>query len=119
MWECHHDSIWDEIKTRNALLGIWNFEFIGCYYSSIHTAYVTDRGISIEFKPDSTLIVRTKDSITQVSTWQVVDGDADLFQLEVEPFVDQLWGIILICDNRVEFNQSYADICDHWFKKKE
>ena len=118
MFACHRTLEWDEIKTRDALIGIWDLEFIGCYFYDPYTAYVIDMGISIEFMPDSTLIVRLKDSITQVSVWQIVDGDGDLFELDEEPFVQQLGGRIWFCDNRVEFNESYRDICDHWFVKK-
>jgi len=75
------------------------------------------KDLSIRFKSDHTLDVKQMDEGTQTSTWKVVDGDGDLFSVEVEPRVNQLYGRILFCDDRVEFNLSCLDGCDNYFKR--
>ena len=119
IYNCHRASEWDATKIKNELLGIWEWEYTSCYGFPGEGTYITDEELRIEFRDDSTLTVTQNGLHIQNSTWKVVDGDGDLFEIEVEPYVDQLWGRILICENRVEFNFSYIDLCDNYFKKKE
>lgn len=118
LWACHHEMTWDSLSTRNALLGEWEWEFISCYWSPENANGDEFKGLVIHFKSDDTLIVTENGQITQVSSWKVVDGDGDLFELEVNPYVGQLYGRILFCDQKVEFNDSYIDGCDNYFVKK-
>ncbi len=76
-------------------------------------------GLSIEFNSDNTLEVKEDGVVTQTSTWVVVDRNWELFQLEVNPYVTQLGGGVLICDDRVIFNYSFVDGCDNYFAKIE
>ena len=117
MWECHHEMTWDSLKTRNTLIGEWEWEYIRCFWNSVNDNEF--KGMTIEFKPDGTLDVKENEQITQTSNWKVVEGDADLFAVDVGPSVNQLYGRILFCDERVEFNDSYIDGCDNYFKRKQ
>jgi hypothetical protein len=49
------------------------------------------------------------------STWRVVDGDADLYELDVEPSLAQLGGRIQFCEDFVLFNATYIDVSDNYF----
>ena len=118
IWKCHHEITWDSPSTRTALIGVWKWEYINC----LDTGHDNDdeyRGLSIEFKADSTLNVIQNGQVTQTSNWKVVTGDEDLFSIEATPSVVQLYGRILFCDNKVEFNHSYIDGCDNYFTKAE
>ena len=116
MWNCHHEKTWDESSTTAALVGVWDWEYGGCYEGPADDKKF--EGLTIEFKPDNTLEVMENGQTTQTSNWQVVDGDVHLFALDVDPRVNQLRGRILLCGDRVEFNNSYKDGCDNYFKRK-
>ena len=119
MWNCHHESTWDESSTREALIGEWEWEYIGCYSVPSNANYEEFEGLEIEFKDDNTLDVIEDGQIIQTSTWEVVDGDVDLFAVDVEPSVSQLYGRILFCEELVEFETSYIDGCDNYFRRKD
>lgn len=117
MWDCHNELKWDSLQTQNSLIGIWEWEYIGCYWNPENANNESFKGMTIEFKSDSTLIVKEYEQITQTSKWVVVKGDGDLFAIDVDPTVIQLYGRILFCDQIVEFNHSYIDGCDNYFKR--
>ncbi len=119
MWDCHHKTAWNLLKTKNALIGKWEWVYTGCFWSPENANGDEFKGLTIEFKPNNTLEVKENGQTIQTSTWKVVDGDADLFALDVTPNVNQLYGRILFCDERVEFNDSYIDGCDNYFERKE
>lgn len=107
---------WDSINTKTTLIGEWEWEHISCL------EYVSDdqyEGLTIEFKQDNTLDVKVNGQITQTSNWKVVIGDSDLFAIDVEPRVTQLYGRILFCEDWVQFNYSYIDVCNNYFKRKK
>lgn len=116
MFDCHHEKSWDSLATQNELIGEW--EYISCCCTSDDANDSDFRGLTIDFKPDQSLIVREAGKITQTSTWKVVDGDHTFYALEVDPYVIQLFGRILFCEDLLEFNDSYIDGCDNYFRKK-
>ena len=119
MFDCHQQSNWDSLSVSNELIGEWEWEHISCYWNPDDDNDNEYRGLTIEFNEDQSLIVREEGLITQASSWKVVDGDANLYALEVDPRVIQLYGRILICDDLLEFNDSYIDGCDNYFRKKD
>jgi len=119
MWDCHHEKTWDSLKTQNTLIGIWEWKYIACFWTPENANSEDFQGLSIEFKSDSTLDVKQDGNIIQTSNWKVVDGDAGLYALEVETHVMQLGGRILFCEDIVEFNDSYIDGCDNYFRRKK
>lgn len=119
MWDCHRQMIWDSLKTKDALIGEWEWEYIACAWSPKGPNDDEYKGLTIEFKSDYTLNVKENGQTTQTSKWKVVDGDIGLFVLSVDPGVDQLPGRILLCGERVVFNFSYIDLCDNYFRRKK
>jgi hypothetical protein len=119
IWDFHHKMTWDTLSTKKTLIGEWEWEYIGCFWNPDCANYNDFKGMTIEFKSDNTLHVRENGRITQTMNWKVVKGDADLFRLDADPGVFQLNGRILFCDERVEFNHSYIDGCDNYFKRKK
>jgi hypothetical protein len=109
---------WDSLTTHNALIGEWEWEYISCYWNPDGGNDSDHKGLTIEFKSDQSLIVTEKGEVTQTSSWEVGDGDLDLYEIYVDPSVIQLHGRILICDEWLEFNDSYIDGCDNYFRKK-
>ena len=114
-YTCHHEKIWNQNSTRDSLIGIWDWIYIGRFNSGQNTEM---QGVTIEFKPDSTLVTKVKDSITHISFWIVVDGDADMYAVEESPVGEYLGGRIQFCDDLVLFNDSYRDLFDNYFRKR-
>ena len=119
LWDCHHQMAWDSLKTKNALIGEWEWEYIACAWNLKAASYEEFKGLTVEFKPDNTLDVKENGQTIETSNWKVVDGDADLFALSVDTEVAPLFGRILFCENRVVFGGSYIDLCDNYFRRKE
>jgi hypothetical protein len=118
IWDCHHEETWDAFKIKNSLIGEWEWEFISCWANQEDANSNEFIGLTIEFKSDSTLLVKEDGQLAQTSNWKVVEGDGDLFAIEATPSIRQLNGRILIGDDRVLFNDSYIDGCDNYFKRK-
>jgi len=119
MWKCHHEISWDSLKTKNTLIGEWEWEYIGCYWNPEDANNDEFKGLTIEFKADNKLEVRENGQIAQTSNWRVVKGDSDTFAIDVSPSSGLLYGRILFCGDRVEFNHSFIDGCDNYFKRKK
>src|SRR5262245_18951737 len=69
-YACHRQLQWDESVIRDFLMGRWQWVFVGRFNRGVN---VENEEKIIEFMPDSTLTITEKDSITQVSSWMVVD----------------------------------------------
>lgn len=117
MMDCHLEMAWDSLKAKSTLIGEWEWEYIDCFWNPEGNGSEY-RGLTIEFKSDNSLDVKESGQLTQTSNWKVV-GVADLFTIDVDPTVPQLYGTILFCEERVAFNLSYLDGCDNYFKRKE
>jgi hypothetical protein len=118
MWDCHHQMVWDSLNTKDALIGEWEWEYISCFWSPENANNEQFDGLTVEFKADNTLEVKENGQITQTSNWKVVKGRFIPFTLDVDPTVFQLLGIIVLCNGRVEFSDSYRDGCDNCFRRK-
>ena len=118
MYECHQQTNWDSLTTQNELIGEWEWEYITCFETPDNANDSDFKGLTIEFKSDQSLVVRENGKITQTSSWKVVDGDVAYYALEVDPYVILLYGRMLFCDDLLEFNHSYIDGCDNYFRKK-
>ncbi len=117
MWICYNDSVWNDSKIRNELIGTWQWEYVSCFWRPDQAKNVIDSNLTIDFKIDSFLVIKQFDQIIQTSRWEIVDGDADLFSIKDEPSSNLLFGRILICDDKLIFNGSYIDICDNYFRR--
>lgn len=115
---CYRDSVWNESKISNELIGTWHWEYVSCFWSPDQAKNVIDSNLTIEFRADSTLLMKRSGKLLQTSTWEVVEGDLDLFSIEEEPFIDLLFGRMLICDDKLIFNGSYIDFCDNYFRRE-
>jgi len=117
MSKCYNETSWDTTGISNALLGEWEWKYVSCLDFREDASDETYKGLEVDFKSDNSLIVKENGTITQTSTWKIVEEHADFFGLEVEPSLPQLRGMIIICDELVVFNNSYIDVCDNYFEK--
>jgi len=119
MWDCYREMTWDTLSLKENLIGRWDWEYIGCFWNPKDANDDEFKGLSIEFVGNNTLDVRVNGELTQTSNWKVVYVDADLMAISVEPDVVQLNGLILFCEEWLEFNNGYIDGCNNYFKRKE
>ncbi|MEZ4829759.1 MAG: hypothetical protein R3C61_26265 [Bacteroidia bacterium] len=115
---CHHHTVWDSVTTQNALIGKWQWEYITCYWNPEDANYDDYSDLFLEFKPDHTLEVKMNGQFTQTVSWSIQAGEANVWIMKADPVVPQILGRIILCDDRVEFNDSYTDGCDNYFKRK-
>jgi len=119
VWACYNEKTWDSLQIKNTLIGEWKWACINC--SSISEMVDDNRfdGLTIDFNSNNSLEVKEDGQTTQTSTWKVVYGNLGFFRIDVSPAVDQLDGIILLCDDRLEFQLSQIDLCDNHFIRKD
>jgi hypothetical protein len=114
---CHGQTNFDSASTRNALIGKWQWKFIKCYWNPEQANGEEYKTISIEFKQNDSLEVKTNDQTTQKSSWKVTRLNDGYFTLTVSPIVYQLPGKVLFCGDYVLFYDTYTDGCDNYFKR--
>lgn len=114
---CHRKVTRDSVATENALLGVWDWEYISCFWKTEKANGEDFKCLSVEFKADHTLIVKDGGKTTQTARWKIFRGDPELFVIKTEPLVPQVVGRILFCEDVLEFNDSYVDGCDNYFRK--
>jgi len=119
MFDCHKNASWDSAGIANALIGKWEWEYIACYYAPDQANNKEYQGLEIEFKVDNTLDIIENEIKTQTSTWKLVMEDRGWYGIDANPYVTQLIGRIVLCEDVVEFNKSYIDICDNWFRRMD
>lgn len=117
IWACDNEMQWDSLSTHQALIGEWEWEYISCFSDPEELNHDEYNGMTIEFSDNNILQVREDGQLVQISTWELELEDGSLFGIHAVPRVIQLYGRILICDDRVKFNDSYRDGCDNFFKR--
>ena len=115
LWGCQNQVEWNSTEIGFVLIGEWEWEFISCYGNPQNANNDDFLGMVVKFNSDNTLQVKMNGEEIENSTWEIISRTDDLFQLEVNPFVSQISGRILICDNRIQFNDSYRDACDNYW----
>lgn len=114
---CHRSISRDSVATESALLGVWDWEYITCFWKTEKANGEDYKCLSIEFKADHTLIVKESGKTTQTARWKIFRGDPEFFVIKTEPLVPQVVGRIQFCKDVLEFNDSYVDGCDNYFRK--
>ena len=114
---CIKNKDWDSNITGEALIGDWEWIYVSCISAPEIDHDDQYKGLSIKFNSDMTLEVKQDGQVTQTSTWNVVSSETEYLVIEADPYVTQLSGRILFCDDLMEFNQSYIDGCDNYFKR--
>lgn len=114
---CSSESSFDSLYVKVAIVGAWEWKALGC--EPWHETINKNRydGLTIEFESDYTLLVKEDGVLIQTSRWEVVDGDANWYALNVSPSVGQLSGRIHVCQERLSFSDSYRDGCDNFFRR--
>ncbi len=117
MWDCHTERERDKSEIYNFLVGEWEWEYVnyGWYPDG---DYTENEGMVVNFNADGTAVVQEDGKITANLTWELTDGfEANLYDIDTEPFFRPLTGIVLTCGNRFIFYNSFVDGNDHYFTR--
>ena len=116
-WNCHQDANWDAASLRDALLGDWNWVYSVNYWAPTQGRRTDSTRTVIQLRADSTLHVRVAGELQQASRWDLLVIDDPLYGLEVEPANSLTYGRILLCNDFLQFNDSYIDGVDNYFER--
>ena len=120
LWECHTQTIWHEETVFNALVGKWKWFYTQSYGLEETGRNTESENTVIEFQKDSVINVIVDGKLEASTNWGVTLTDPPLFGLTTGTIISQLlYGRILFCDDLVEFNDSYIDGDDNYFKRIE
>lgn len=120
IWDCYNDLEWKDIKIRNELIGRWKWIYSENYWAPDKGWNTENENTLIEFLNDSTLNIIVNGELENTTKWIVTPKDGELYGLELDSAISTLfYGRILICGETVEFNNSYIDGSDNYFKRIE
>ena len=120
IWNCYNNSEWTDLKIRNELIGSWKWIYSENFWTPDKGRNTENENTIIKFSLDSTLNVIVDGKLQNSTKWTITSKDGELYGLELDSTVTTLlFGRILICGKIVEFNNSYIDGSDNYFKKIE
>ena len=119
IWTCYNQIDWNDNKIRDELIGKWKWIYTESYWAPEKGRNTENENTQIEFFNDSTLHVLVGGEIKNTTKWTFIPKDGELYGLELDSSVSQLYGRILICGEIIEFNNSYIDGSDNYFERIE
>lgn len=119
IWTCYSQIDWNESQIRDELIGKWRWVYTENYWAPEKGHNTENDNTQIEFFQDSTLNVLIGGEIKNTTKWIIIPKDGELYGLELDSSVSQLYGRILICGKIIEFNNSYIDGSDNYFERIE
>ena len=119
MWDCHTQTVWHLQTVFDELVGKWKWIYQESFWAPGEGSNTEDENTIIEFRQDSVLNVFVNNQIVGTTNWIVIQIDPPLFNVSTDSIISQLPGRILFCDDLVEFNNSYIDGNDNYFKRIE
>ncbi len=118
MWNCYKNSEWSAGKIRDVLIGKWQWAYTESYGAPGKGRKTEKENTVIEFFKNSGLQVSVNGKLIGSTNWTIKHEDGELYGLELDSTITTLlYGRILICGDMLEFNNSYIDGSDNYFKK--
>jgi len=117
IWNCYSQSVWDNNKINNELIGKWQWVYSINYWNPDKGWNTENENTMIEFFNDSTLNLIVNNEIINTAKWTIAIKDVQLYGLVLDVSISQLYGRIIICEDILEFNNSYIDGSDNYFIK--
>ena len=120
MFDCHHKQQWTETSVTNALIGKWQWIYSESYWAPGDGKNTESRNIILEFFSDSTMILTEDGILNGEAKWIVGIKDVDSYGIGLDTAITELVrGRIFFCGDLVEFNESYIDGSDNYFRRIE
>ena len=120
MFNCHNKQQWNETSVANALIGKWKWIYSESYWALGDGKSTESRNIMLEFFSYSTMRLTEDGTLNGEAKWIVGIKDVDSYGIGLDTAITGLvHGRIFFCGNLVEFNNSYIDGSDNYFKRIE
>ena len=119
LWDCHTQAVWHTETVFDELVGKWKWFYTQSYGLEENGSNTEIENMVIEFQKDSVLNIYIDGNMESTSIWSVILTDPPLFGLALDSAINQLYGRILFCNDIVEFNNSYIDGDDNYFRRIE
>jgi hypothetical protein len=127
IWKCQQENNYDEATTRRNIVGNWQWKYsAGGHVSSTPPKDTeSSKDLKIKFNEDGSGTIMAKDTsgsfiwtIELKDSWTVGLKENQLYGFQTVPFISQLSGRLLFCDNLMMGNDSYIDGVDNVFQKQ-
>lgn len=117
IWKCQQENNYDEAATRRNIIGTWGWKYSAGGDLSPAKNTESSKDIKIEFNADGSGTIMAKDT-SGAFTWTIEIRDNNLYGFKTVPFVSEIRGRLLFCDDLMMCNSSYIHGADHVFKKE-
>jgi hypothetical protein len=105
--KCNDAQNLDSVLYSKLMIGSWKFESTYSYWENTFKKANTD--FSVKFSSDGTFIMYENNSIINQGKWNVV-GSVGSFYLSYSPLYAYISGRILLCGDKLVFDQTNADL---------
>lgn len=120
MFNCHNKQQWNETSVANALIGKWKWIYSESYWAPENGKSTESRNIILELFSDSTMTLTEDGTLNGGAKWIVGISDVDTYGIGLDTAITGLVrGRIFFCGNLLEFNDSYIDGSDNYFRRIE
>ncbi len=115
--DCHDQKMWSAQSLRAALVGEWRWyysanDFSGSFYPPRNTL---DLNTVVVFGADTSYNVMEAGEVTHTTQWSLEEVQPGFFNADTETFKSPSLGFVILCDDLVEFSESYIDGDDNYF----
>jgi hypothetical protein len=122
--QCHNEQGFDSLKLAKAIVGKWKWDYrLNCSAVVDGAKNTSDYGgLTIEFRDDGTFVLNRPNS-TSYFQWELDsiphDGRkvVDPNRAGAPPH-ESLWGVVIVCGDKLLANDSYRDGMDNFFVRE-
>ncbi len=108
-YECHDNQQWDSAKVHNVLIGRRVWGSVKCPVSGGNSW--KENNYQLVFMGNSKLNVYKNNTLEEEAVWSIKGAD-NRFYLNTSPFVENAYGIVFLCENKLALVNSWVDGCD-------
>ena len=112
LWDCNASQHFDSTKLATSMLGSW--QWTESFSESIIKA---DKNIKVVFTSSGTFTVTEDASVKTQGKWGLKIVDSGILGLTMDNSSEFLYGRILLCGDKILFNDSYRDGGDNLFTR--
>lgn len=116
---CNEGQKLDSLNTLSFIQGEWEWEYILCAGNISGGNDTAHLGLTVNFQSDNTVELSENGQLNQTSNWEIIPAGNGFWGLDIQPGINELYGYLVICDDRVQFNNTPTDGCANYFKRSE
>lgn len=114
LFDCYQQQSWDSTKVVQNLIGSWILESTKC--PVIATKLKSNENYRLVFISDTRLEIYQSNTLIKTVNW-FVNGHEGIYNINTEPSVDNVFGAVFICGEKMVFYNSWLDGCDYYYTR--